>query len=72
MITILEQTIKYPTQGAAEIFDGFAKVLGLIDDCKGNFILLIHEIENNAGASHGISDWVPVAYSMTCESVEFD
>ena len=50
----------------------FAKMLDSIDDRKGNFILLIHEIENNTGASHGISNWVSVAYSMTCESVEFD
>ena len=49
----------------------FAKVLDSIDDCKGNFILLIHEIENNTGASHGISNWASVAYSMSCESVEF-
>ena len=49
----------------------FCKSAGF-DDCKGNFMLLIHEIENNTGASHRISNWASVAYSMTCESVEFD
>ena len=71
-MTILERAIKYPTQGAAWIFNGFVNVLDLIDDCKGNFILLILEIEKSTGASHEISNWASVAYSMTCESVEFD